>query len=98
MDDQLFVPADFAMPGGLTAAEARLEQLGPPRNDADDAAMAASIEHIRAQPGFAGWHWPYEMSLAENLSDLERHASDFAERCRFTHSVLSTAAGEVIGC
>ena len=98
MDDQLFVPADFAVPGGLTAAEFRLEPLGPQHNDADYAAWTASIEHIRATPGFAGWHWPYEMSLAENLGDLERHARDFAERCGFTYTVLSAAAGEVIGC
>ena len=38
------------------------------------------------------------MSLAENLSDLERHAQDFAGRCEFTYTVLSTATDEVIGC
>jgi len=96
MDDQLFVPADFAVPGGLTAAEFRLEPLGPQHNDADYAAWTASIDHIRATPGFAGWHWPYEMSPAENLGDLERHARDFAERRGFTYTVLG--AGEVIGC
>jgi hypothetical protein len=38
------------------------------------------------------------MSLADNLGDLQRHARDFVLRRGFTYSVLSTEAGEVIGC
>ena len=98
MGDQLFVPAGFAVPGGLTAGELRLEPLGPQHNAADYAAWTASIGHIRATPGFAGADWPHEMSLAENLRDLERHAQDFAGRRGFTYTVLSTTTGEVIGC
>jgi hypothetical protein len=56
------------------------------------------MDHIRATPGFAGWRWPHEMSLAENLGDLERHARDFAERRGFTYTVLGAGPGEVIGC
>jgi hypothetical protein len=98
VNDQLFVPADFAVPGGLAAAEFRLEPLGPQHNAADYAAWTASISHIRATPGFASASWPHQMSLAENLRDLERHEQDFAGRRGFTYAVLSTAAGEVIGC
>jgi hypothetical protein len=96
MDDQLFVPTDFAVPDGLTAGEFRLEPLGPQHNAADYAAWTASIDHIRATPGYAGRSWPRKMSLADNLRDLERHAQDFAERRGFTYTVLST--GDVIGC
>src|SRR5437763_17134039 len=98
MSDQLFVPADFAVPGGFTAEEFRLEPLGPEHNAADYAAWTASIGHIQATPGFPWGGWPHEMNLAENLRDLERHAQDFAERRGFTYTVLSTATGEVIGC
>jgi hypothetical protein len=98
MGDQLFVPAGFAVPGGLTAGELRLEPLGPRHNAADYAAWTASTGHIRATPGFPWGGWPHEMSLAENLADLQRHASDFAGRRGFTYTVLSTATGEVIGC
>jgi hypothetical protein len=98
MGDQLFVPADFAVPGGLTAEEFRLEPLGPQHNAADYAAWTASTGHIRATPGFAGEGWPHEMSLAENLRDLERHADDFAARRGFTYTVLAIPTGEVIGC
>jgi hypothetical protein len=98
MSDRLFVPVDFAVPDGLTAEEFRLEPLGPQHNAADYAAWTASIGHIRATPGFAGTGWPHEMSPAENLRDLERHARDFAERRGFTYTVLSTGTSEVIGC
>ena len=98
MSDQLFVPADFTVPDGLTTGEFRLGPLGPQHNTADHAAWTASIGHIRATPGFAGASWPHQMSLAENRRDLERHAQDFIARRGFTYTVLSTATGEVIGC
>jgi len=98
MDDRFFVPADFAVPDGLTAEDFRLEPLGPQHNAADYAAWTASMGHIQATPGFAGTGWPHQMSLAENLRDLARHAQDFAERRGFTYTVLSTSTGEVIGC
>jgi pimeloyl-ACP methyl ester carboxylesterase len=94
----LFVPRDFAVPDGLVAQEFRLEPLGPQHNEADYAAWTVSISHIRATPGFAGLSWPHEMSLEDNLRDLERHARDFAERSGFTYTVLSTDTGDVIGC
>jgi hypothetical protein len=98
MDAPLFVPADFAVPDRLTAAEFRLEPLGPQHNDADYAAWTSSTGHIRATPGFAGGSWPHEMSLQDNLRDLNRHAQDFAARRGFTYTVLNTGTGDVIGC
>jgi hypothetical protein len=98
MSDAPFVPADFAVPGGLTAGPFRLEPLGPQHNEADYAAWTASMDHILATPGFAGTGWPHPMSLADNLGDLERHARDFAERRGFTYTVLSPGDGDVIGC
>lgn len=98
MDDSPFVPADFAVPDGLPAGEFRLEPLGPQHNGADYAAWTASIDHIRATPGFTGRGWPREMSLEENLRDLERHARDFADRRGFTYTVLGADTGDVIGC
>jgi hypothetical protein len=98
MSDPLFVPADFAVPDGLAIETFRLEPLGPEHNEADYAAWTASIDHIRATPGFADWGWPHEMSLRDNLRDLERHARDFAERRGFTYTVRSAGSGDVIGC
>jgi hypothetical protein len=98
MSGELFVPADFAVPKGLVTEDFRLAPLGPQHNEADYAAWTTSIDHIRATPGFADGDWPHEMSLADNLRDLQRHAQDFAGRRGFTYTVLSTATGEVIGC
>jgi hypothetical protein len=98
VSDELFVPDDFAVPEGLTAGELRLAPLGPQHNDSDYAAWTGSIECIRATPGFAGRNWPHEMSLADNLRDLEGHARDFAARRGFTYTVLGAEADDVIGC
>lgn len=98
MADQPFVPADFAVPGELTAGLFRLEPLGPQHNNADYAAWTSSIDHIHATPGFAETSWPHQMSLTDNLRDLERHANDFAEGRGFTYTVLSVGADDVIGC
>jgi hypothetical protein len=98
MSDELFVPEDFSVPDGLMAGELQLVPLGPHHNEADYAAWTGSIDHIRATPGFPDGNWPHDMSLSENLRDLERHAQDFAERRGFTYTVLSTGTGDVIGC
>jgi hypothetical protein len=98
MTDALLVPADFAVPGGLTAGQFRLEPLGPQHNAADYAAWTGSIDHIQATPGFAGSNWPHPMRPEDNLRDLERHAQDFTERRGFTYTVLSPGDADVIGC
>ena len=74
MGDELFVPEDFVVPDGLLARDFRLAPLGPQHNEADYAAWTSSIDHIRATPGFRAGSWPREMSLADNLRDLQRHA------------------------
>jgi hypothetical protein len=98
MSGELFVPADFAVPGGLITGEFRLVPLGPRHNEADYAAWTSSIDHIRATPGFQDGTWPHAMSPSDNLRDLERHAQDFAARRGFTYTVLSSGTGDVIGC
>src|ERR1700755_2245735 len=97
MSGQLFVPEDFAVPGGLPAGESRLAPLGPQHNEADYAAWMASIDHIRATPGFPDGNWPHEMSLDDNRGDLERHARDFVEGRGFTFTVLDSS-DDVVGC
>jgi hypothetical protein len=93
-----FVPDDFAVPGGLAGGGFRLEPLGPQHNEGDYRAWMSSIGHIRSTPGFADRSWPREMTLAENLGDLERHAGDFAARSGFTYTVLAGDGDEVVGC
>jgi hypothetical protein len=93
-----FVPPDFAVPEGLSSSQFRLEPLGPEHNERDYAAWSSSMVHIHSTPGFEGRRWPHEISLDENLRDLEGHARDFAERSGFTYTVLEPDGDDVIGC
>jgi hypothetical protein len=93
-----FVPADFVVPLGLAAEAFRLEPLGPQHNDADYEAWSSSMEHIHMTPGWESSSWPSDLSLEENLRDLERHADDFENRAGFTYTVLDPATGDVLGC
>jgi hypothetical protein len=95
---EAFVPPDFAVPEELASRQFRLEPLGPEHNERDYAAWTSSIEHIHSSPGFEGRRWPHEMSLEENLRDLEGHARDFSERGGFTYTVLEPDGDDVIGC
>ena len=93
------VPADFAVPAGLTCDGLRLELLGPQHNEADHAAWTSSVEHIRATPGWARRDWPTApMSLAENLADLVSHQDRSARRVDFAYTVIEEASGEIVGC
>ncbi|MDT5362372.1 MAG: hypothetical protein QOC69_4134 [Mycobacterium sp.] len=102
--EQPFVPADFVIPLELEGPGFRLVPLGPEHNSADQAAWSASMEHIRATPGFGGRPWPHDMPASQNLADLEQHAADFAARTGFTYTVLppdgpdGPDGQEVLGC
>ena len=91
------MPPEFVVPLSLETPQFVLEPLGTQHNDADYAAWSASVEHIHATPGWEESSWPRSMTLDENRADLERHASDFANRTGFTYTVLSPE-GVVIGC
>jgi hypothetical protein len=94
---ELFVPSEFVVPLRLETTQFVLEPLGPQHNDSDYEAWSSSMEHIHGTPGWEGSSWPRSMTLDENRADLERHASDFANRTGFTYTVLSPD-GDVIGC
>jgi len=91
------VPAEFDPPLGFAVGGFRLEPLGPQHNERDYAAWSSSIEHIRRSPGYPDGRWPRQMTIDENLADLERHARDFAARKGFTYTVLD-ASDDVVGC
>jgi len=93
-----FIPPSLDPPTGLVHDAFVLEPLDPGHNESDHAAWSGSIDHIRSTPGYPDGRWPREMTLEENLADLERHAGDFATRRGFTYTVLDPADGDVIGC
>jgi hypothetical protein len=94
-----FVPEGFEPPGGLSTELFRLEPLGRLHNVADYEAWTTSIEHIRRTPGFADGEWPSEdLTLEQNLADLEEHAEDFEHLRGFTFTVIDSADMSIIGC
>jgi hypothetical protein len=94
-----FVPPEFVVPLRLETTAFSLEPLGPEHNERDHEAWMSSKEHIHATPGWEeNSSWPREMTLEENLRDLEGHADDFRRRVGFRYTVLDRADGDVIGC
>ncbi|HXY84560.1 MAG TPA: hypothetical protein VEH52_03680 [Gaiellaceae bacterium] len=96
--DRAFVPPKFVVPLELATPLFRLEPLGPQHNERDYEAWTTSAEHIHSTPGWEESSWPRDMTLEENLKDLERHANDFRNRTGFTYTVLAPSDDEVIGC
>jgi len=91
-----FVPTDFEVPSTFDGPGFHLQPLGPVHNERDHEAWMSSIEHIKATPGMSWRTWPSPMTLEENLSDMEMHAKEFADRKSFTYSILD--GDMVIGC
>jgi hypothetical protein len=89
----------FPVPSGLTNDGFRLVPLDISYNVGDYAAWTASVDHIRATPGYEGRDWPdLALTLEDNERDLAGHADHFARRVGFTYTVLDPASPEVIGC
>ncbi|MEZ5255735.1 MAG: hypothetical protein R2705_02185 [Ilumatobacteraceae bacterium] len=96
-------PAELEVPEAWETWWFRLEPLGPEHNERDYEAWTSSIDHIRKTPGFApgDWGddaWPYDMPLASNLVDLERHAAEFRDKISFAYSVIAANSSDVLGC
>lgn len=93
-----FIAEDFDPPQTFHGPGFHLEPLDATHNERDHAAWMSSIDHIHRTPGFGRSErpWPIEMSLEENLADMQMHADEFTERTAFTYSVLD--GDEVIGC
>jgi RimJ/RimL family protein N-acetyltransferase len=98
VDQDEFVPPDFAVPLRLETSQFTLEPLGPEHNERDYDAWTSSTEHIHGTPGWEESSWPRQMTLEENRRDLERHADDFQRRAGFTYTVLDRPNGDVVGC
>jgi hypothetical protein len=97
MAEPSFVPEGFTPPTTLDGPGFRLEPLNGAHNDRDYAAWTSSMEHIHATPGWETSTWPKEMTLDENMADLEGHHGDFESRRGFTYTVLDED-DDVIGC
>jgi hypothetical protein len=63
-----FVPDDFDVPPELDLGWCHLRPLTAADNADDVAAWHASIDHIRATPGFAERRWPIEYRIVTKVN------------------------------
>jgi hypothetical protein len=93
-----FVPDRYAPPRTQRFAQFTLAVLSPHFAAQDYAAVTTSADAIRHVFGPAnGWPAP-DISFAENLADLERHAREFTDRVAFAYALLSPDGERYLGC
>ena len=91
-----FVPPDFEVPPVLETDRFRLRMLGVDDAELDYEAVMSSAERLR---GLSGGAWPSDdMTLEDNLRDLEMHQNEFLRREAFTYTVVTLGEDSVLGC
>ncbi len=93
-----FVPDDFEAPGILETETFRLRMLSVNDVEKDYDAVMSSKETLRKV--FATQtEWPKDdMTLDENLQDLERHQQEFLDRKAFAYTVVTLDETRCLGC
>jgi hypothetical protein len=93
-----FVPQTFNVPDSLETEKYRLEILTPDFAELDYDAVMSSKTRLRSV--FAeNTEWPKDdMSLADNIKDLQRHEEEFKSRKAFAYTVLAPKRHKCIGC
>ena len=92
------VPKDFFVPESLSTKHFWFEPLSPRVAEIDYEAVMSSRERLR-KVFESNDTWPKdEMTLEENISDLERHEKEFYERKAFAYTVLSPNKEKCLGC
>ncbi len=92
------VPDGYSPPRTHRFARFTLEVLTPHYAAQDYAAVITSADAIRHVFGpMNGWP-AADISFAQNLADLERHAREFADRAAFAYALLSPDGERYLGC
>ncbi|MGE5631971.1 MAG: GNAT family N-acetyltransferase [Caulobacteraceae bacterium] len=95
-----FVPDDFVVPEILETERLRLRMLTIGDVVKDYEAVMTSREHLRSllNPEDKDT-WPEDnMTIEEDLRDLERHQREFLTRKAFAYTVVSLDEGTCLGC
>ncbi len=93
-----FVPDYFEIPLTLKSGPFRLEVLSPEVGEIDYDAVMSSKPRLRSVFGPAT-EWPRDdMTLEDNINDLERHKKEFDERFAFAYTVLNLTGEKCLGC
>ncbi|MCP4631941.1 MAG: hypothetical protein GY855_03365, partial [candidate division Zixibacteria bacterium] len=94
----MFVPNDFEVPKRLSTDRFLLRMLSASDVVLDYDAVMSSRSQLRHV--FAEFDdWPAEnMTIEENLDDLQRHEKEFKNREAFAYTVMNLAEDKCLGC
>lgn len=95
-----FVPDDFIVPEKFEAERLRLRMLTTDDVEKDYEAVMTSIQHLQSLCNpYASAIWPKEnITIEEDLRDLERHQGEFLSRKAFAYTVMSLDESVCLGC
>ena len=94
--DEPFVATSFDIPTTLETDEFRLRMLSTTDVEKDYDAVMSSVEHLaQVWPGSG---WPGDLTLEDNLGDLQRHQQEFEDRIAFAYTMVSPDESIVLGC
>ena len=92
-----FVSQDFEVPETLVSEKFKLEILAPPVAKVDYEAVMSSKSRLRMVFGVQA-EWPREnMTLEDNVRDLEMHEEEFKTRKAFAYSILTPSGDRALG-
>ena len=92
------IPDTFDPPRTQDLGAFKLAVLAPCFAEQDFQAVRASADKLGNVFG-PGNGWPAaDMTFAENLADLTRHAREFDERVAFAYALLSPSGDQYVGC
>jgi hypothetical protein len=93
-----FVPKDFIVPEVLETDQFRLRMLSTTDVIKDYDAVMTSIDHLQGVFGEKST-WPSkDLTLEQDLKDLEWHQSEFLNRSSFAYTVMSLDETLCLGC
>jgi hypothetical protein len=93
-----FVPQDFIVPEVLETDQFRLRMLSTTDVIKDYDAVMTSIDHLQGVFGEKST-WPSkDLTLEQDLKDLEWHQSEFLNRSSFAYTVMSLDETLCLGC
>jgi hypothetical protein len=93
-----WLPEDFLPPRKVTLTQCLLQVLDERHQAADYRAVCRSADRIRGVFG-PDKGWPAaNLSAAENLEDLRRHAQEFEARKAFAYAIRCTDGRDYFGC
>lgn len=91
-----FYPDQAPVPEETRTDRLWLRPLRATDVELDYDAVMSSKEHLR---GWSGSRWPADdFTLAENLTDLQRHEREHEAREAFTFTVLDLSGARCLGC